>query len=192
MAVLGFVLSAGLGGDPVVSALNDLNNISRLLVVFGKAVQGFESAGQEVWNQRSVDTAIGVQLDDIGLVVGQPRGGLDDETYRRYVRAAIKANRSNGTVFDVLRVLRLVIANVDVTFQYEQQQIATAIVRVLNIALTDALGSVAFSFLERTAAAGVIVMLEYGLSPFANWFRFDSGPGFDEGYLITRLYRGIL
>jgi hypothetical protein len=43
-------------------------------------------------DERSVDTAMGATLDLLGKIVKQGRGGFDDATYHRYIRARIAAN----------------------------------------------------------------------------------------------------
>jgi hypothetical protein len=164
------------------------NNISLLLAALCSAgVQPIENTLQQVLTQRTLDTAIGAQLDVIGKIVGQLRGGLDDDTYRQYLRAAITANNSGGTVADLIRVLDLVLLDQDAVFVVMPQPVATVHVLVDDVAITTELANTAFLFLARAAAAGVRVMLDYGTSPSAEWFRFDSGPGYDQGHFIGRI-----
>lgn len=48
----------------------------------------------------------GVQLDRIGRLVGQARASSDDAHYRLYLRARIRANRSNGTGDAIIAVFQ--------------------------------------------------------------------------------------
>lgn len=177
MASFTFPLTGPLGGDGV--AFSELNNISKLLVAMSTAVQSFETAGQQVLSQRTIDNAIGTQLDEIGKVVNQGRIGLDDDTYRRYLRATISTHRSHGTVEDLIKVIDLIIFEDNATYVVVRST-GTALVQVIGVGITDALALVALSFLRRAAATGVRVVLQYGnVWPL---YRFDAGPGLDIGH----------
>lgn len=65
--------------------------------------QDLEDAAQSLLTITNIDDSSGVQLDNLGRLVGQPRVG-DDETYRLYLRARIVANKSNGTGENLYRV----------------------------------------------------------------------------------------
>lgn len=80
--------------------------LAELLCIWLDQVQDLENAAWRCATERSVDTAIGAQLDQIGVIVGQPRLGLDDEDYRPLIRARVLANRSEGTVGDLYAVAR--------------------------------------------------------------------------------------
>ena len=175
--ILAFPLAGPLGG---FDALLDLNNISRMLYVVAVSSQTLETAQQQVLRQRTLENAVGANLDVIGKLVGQPRVGLDDDTYRRYCRASITANKSRGTAEELIDVADLVIFEDDAVYVVTIMSVAAVIVRVTEIGITDDLAQVTFNFLRRAASAGVRLVLEYGNT----WplFTFDSGPGFDEGH----------
>lgn len=77
-------------------------------------VQELEDALWSLIAGRALSTAIGVQLDGLGAIVGEARIGLGDEDYRALIRARIAANRSDGQGDTLLRVARLVSGSVDV------------------------------------------------------------------------------
>lgn len=136
------------------------NNISLLLGAMVSGYQSIENMLQDLLNDRSIDTAAGVQLDMIGAVVGQLRQGLDDTTYRRYIRARIAANRSNGVSEDLIRVALLVLADASPYVQLDPQVIATEVVRILNDPLSDTVANALLLFLQDAVAAGVRIILE--------------------------------
>ena len=77
-----------------------------LLEELGASVQEVEDAFFDLVDQLAISNATGVWLDRLGAIVGEARAGeASDILYRRYVRARVKANRSNGTLEDVLGVL---------------------------------------------------------------------------------------
>ena len=108
------------------------NNITKLLTALVTPHQPLEDAWQQLRLLRSVDTAVGVQLDMIGEIVGQERGGMVDDDYRRFVRARIAANISDGRVFDLIKVATLVVNDDDTTIQLDLQGNAAVVVRILN------------------------------------------------------------
>ena len=169
------------------SKTDDPNNIEKLLTASCASIQDLETVCQQVLTQRSIDTAVGAQLDVIGVIVYQDRNGLDDETYRRYLRATIATHRSNGTVENLIRVADLVIFDDDALYTVEPQNYGTVRMRIENLAIDVGLAATVFTFLARTASTGVRVILEFGSGAPAGWFRYDVGPGYDVGLYGGRI-----
>jgi hypothetical protein len=179
--------------DHVAAALNRLPeqfkgkpNIEKLLRVLVGAIQQAEDAGQQLLTLRTIDTATGAQLDIIGKIVGQARAGLLDDDYRRYCRARVAANRSTGTMEDVLRVAKLVLNDPSAHLAFENQGIAAYVLRVEDVAISaDLAGVILMSFLAQITAAGVRPILESGATDPDTWFEWDvDGRGWDNGFLI--------
>ncbi len=168
-------LSIGSTTDP------NSNIVKLLTAVCSAGFQPLEDTMQQVFLQRTIDNSVGTQLDAIGKLVGQPRNGLADDDYRRYCRAGISANRSKGTVEDLLKVIDLVIFDDSATYVVTPSSPATVTIAITELGITDDLANVAFIFMRRSAATGVRVILEYGnVTPL---FTFDLGPGLDTGHL---------
>jgi hypothetical protein len=162
---------------------DDPNNSEKLLIATAGEFQAFEKAYQQVKTQRTIDNAIGQQLDDLGALVGEPRNGLDDDTYRRRVRARITVHRSKGTLEDVVTVTKLIVSDGAAAIRVEPQRFATVVVHVENVAVSNTIADTAlFSFLQRTVAACMRIILHSGTTAPATWFRLDSGPGLDAGF----------
>lgn len=179
MPFLAFPLSSPFDGGG--TSEEEPNNITKLLTAICQAgIQPLESCLQQLLTQRSIDTAIGVNLDVIGAIVAQPRNGLDDDTYRRYCRANITAHRSKGRVEDLITVSDLIIFDDDAVITVQPQPVATVVVAILGVGISDDLALVLFTFLQRTVAVGVRLILQYST---ATPFQFDVGPGFDDGAL---------
>lgn len=165
----------------------DSNIVKLLTAICSAGFQPVENMMQQLLLQRTVDNAVGTQLDVVGRLVGQDRNGLDDDTFRRYCRANISAHRSKGTVEDLLRVIDLVIFDTAASYKVVQSSPATVVVRVAGLGITDALATVTFVFLRRTASSGVRLILEYGnVTPL---FTLDLGPGLDVGHLAGAIDR---
>lgn len=87
--------------------------------------QELESAAWDVIIKRMIDYATDSQLDTIGKIVGQRRNGQSDHTYRVYITARIRINRSQGHADDVIDVLMLVEAAL---FAYTEYYPASALI----------------------------------------------------------------
>jgi len=134
--------------------------IQSLLRGWLQQVQSLEEALFELYGNRSLDTAIGEQLDGIGEIVGEQRLGRDDETYRLLLRARIASNRSAGTVQELVDILALLLPGTSVQIA---EQFPASIVVEIQDAIDENLGSEVAILVRRAKAAGVKYLL--------HWFR---------------------
>lgn len=171
------------------------HNISALLQALMASVQDAEDALQQLYSGRRIDTAIGAQLDIIGKVVGQVRGELDDDDYRRHCRARIATNRSNGTAEDLIRISRLVLDDDEVYIHIETEGPAAVVVRLEKNSQSYAVARIVTTFLQQGKAAGVKLIVEITTLDRENTFSFapyggGTGPGKGFGYTADPLVGG--
>lgn len=134
-----------------------------------------EATMQAVLTERSVDTAVGAQLDVVGALVGRPREGVtDDEIYRRYVRAQITANKSDGIIEDILTIARLVVDDEDATFVLRNEGTAAYTLAVEGVAITNEVAAVLMKLLLKATSGGVRPILEYSTAPPATVLRWST------------------
>lgn len=155
-------------------------------------IQRLEDVLQQMLTMRTVDTALGVNLDIIGRIVGQSRVGAavsDDEVYRRYIRAKILTNKSRGLPEDLIAIARLVLGVSPGTgnILIRGTANATFIMEIRDIIVTSDVAAVLQAMLTAAVSAGVRIVIVYGERLLAQTFRLDSGPGLDQGHLA----RGI-
>lgn len=141
-------------------------------------VQALEAAIQQVKAGYHIDDAVGAQLDVLGRIVGQPRIGQDDESFRTYVLARVAANKSSGRTKDLLNVVRLATSNEPNARHEFWRSLKTFVVFIEGIsreraqAIADLLGD----------AAGATRRVIVSTTPAVDTaFRWDSGPGWDVG-----------
>lgn len=67
-------------------------------------VQQLEDAAWTLREQRALATAQGTNLDVLGALVGQPRGGRSDELYRVWIGARMLVNRSAGKASQIIAI----------------------------------------------------------------------------------------
>lgn len=160
-------------------------NIEKLISVLAGPAQDVENAFQQLLINRTIDNAVGAQEDLIGKLVGQPRLGLDDETYRNYLRARVVANHSQGHFEDLISVATLILNNSGYTVAVTNEGTGTIRIFIGALALADAIGNVIYSFEFAAKVAGVRVVVEWMTTTPATAFTLDVGPGLDVGHLAS-------
>lgn len=164
-------------------------NMQKLIAALTGPANDLEAALQALLTERAVDTAFGVQLDQLGDIVGQPRNGATDDDYRRYLRARIATNRSHGIFEDLIRVSVLVLNDPTNVVDVQTYQIATAVVSVLAATVTTAVADILISFLLQAKEAGVRIILIYSNFPPSTTFTYDgtSAQAYDNGHYAGAL-----
>lgn len=151
--------------------LASLNNI------FLKQVQDLEDALFELITERTIDAAVGVQLDILGDIVGQPdRVGLSDDDYRTIIRARIKVNRSDGKAEQLIEILVLIATALSVlplSIEFTDYPPAGFILQLnSDIGALDPL--LAFQLLNDARGAGIKFQFVFTTEPEAETFEFAS------------------
>jgi hypothetical protein len=146
--------------------------IAAVLGAFLGSVQELDDVAFQVLTERDLDTAIGVQLDVIGRIVGELRQGRTDDEYRPFLRARILVNRSNGLTEEIITIVRVLLGeSAQLTLREEFPAAFTIIVDDAIAAPIDAV----IRLLQQAKAAGVRVLLEYSLVDDDEAFTFASG-----------------
>jgi hypothetical protein len=147
--------------------------------------QDLEDAFQGLLTIINIDDSVGAQLDNLGRIVGQQRTGLDDTTYRLYLRARIIANKSNGTTEDLYRVFRALLGALG--YKYSFGGTKSFVLRVLS-SITPQQVIAATDFLHDSKEAGARAVLQWQGVPGeesghsnSQLFTFSIGPGFNVG-----------
>jgi hypothetical protein len=149
-------------------------------------MQDFETAAIELLRMRRVELATGDLLDKFGAMVGQPRGDLDDETYRRYIRATIRAHRSHGLPVDLTEIGHLIVADDAAIFVMTNWGGGVVTIEITQVLVDFEVAAVLMQFLQRAVAAGVRLYLEWIQSAPEDAFTFEGfvpGTETGEGFL---------
>ncbi|HYQ47146.1 MAG TPA: DUF2612 domain-containing protein [Polyangiaceae bacterium] len=101
-----------------ISQYRDKPRLLALILSYVRRCQELENAAWDVILKRMIDNAENAQLDTIGKIVGQSRGGQSDSVYRAYITARIRINRSQGHADDAIDVLMLVDAGIPAWTEY--------------------------------------------------------------------------
>lgn len=82
--------------------------LQMLVKSMGAGVQTLEDETYAVATERWIDTAVGQQLDGLGEILGEPRFGRGDETYRLWLRFRIFINSAKATPENIIEATRFV------------------------------------------------------------------------------------
>jgi hypothetical protein len=148
-------------------------NIEALLdSLGGQQIQDLENILFDINTRLDIDNSEGVQLNNIGLIVGQPRNGQDDITYRLFLKAKAGVNVSEGDVERVLSVWKIITGGsvIQVIDVYP-----AGVELFSDVPVADELAEAAFTLMQDVVAAGVRVTSSI-ISP-EDAFGFDSSVG---------------
>lgn len=149
-------------------------NMEKLLACLLAPFDDLELALQQVLQLRSIYTARGIYQDQIGKLVGQPRNGLGDDDYRRFLFARIKTNRSNGRRATLIQIAKLLLNDSAAHVVIENAGSANAVIRIDGGVVSNALAAILLDFLQTAAPAGVRVIFESSPDVLADQFAFPA------------------
>ena len=84
--------------------------IEALVRAIGAGVQALEEEIFTLIVARTLTASTGAQLDQWGSVVGEPRGGLPDSSYRLLINVRAFANRSRGSNDQLIEIAQITTA----------------------------------------------------------------------------------
>lgn len=85
----------------------ELTNLQKLIQALVIPAQEIEDVNYELQTERSLEFAVGYQLDEIGVILGLPRLiNESDEDYRERLKFQIFINSSGGTPEDSIQFLK--------------------------------------------------------------------------------------
>lgn len=158
-------------------------SLNALVDVLVSPFQELEDSAASLYNAFDVDTAVGQQLEWIGLRVNEPRRGREDTHYRAYIKARIAANTSDGQAGQIYNVARMILGDAPAleistsppaAYQFSVGGVALAYPwdplvppDVVAVSLADALLA--------ATSGGVSLALHYQVTDDAHTFTFASG-----------------
>lgn len=132
--------------------------ISAILTGEAAQYQAIEDAYWQLLTEFGVDTATGHALEVLGRIVGEPRQGAIDADYRLRVRARIRVNRSDGTIEDIIEVVRLLIGSAllpSATIKLTEYYPAAFVLRITGLVISATQALIYSSFIKQARGAGI-------------------------------------
>lgn len=153
-------------------------------------IQAAEDAIAAVLVQRQLATAQGVNLDVLGAIVGQPRGGRSDRLYRVWIAARVLVNRSSGLTGQIIAIATTLVGTGNRVRLVEQYPAAFTVYS--DDAIDGPTGVEIAKLLKLATAAGVGMQFQW-YRPDHSVFQFsdtsapvfDSAQGFGAGELAA-------
>lgn len=149
--------------DHVAKALSRLPEQLKNSTVLISLIRALLSPAQEIEEVfyallalKSIDDATGAQLDLIGKLVGQARGGNLDDDYRKFIRVRLSVNKSRGLRSDYIKIISLLYPTAKIEVRARG---GAAEVTIHNITISNADAAIIMSFLQLAHGAGVRVVL---------------------------------
>lgn len=159
-----------------------MSNIRNFITGLVSPAQKLEDTLLALILQRNVDNAVGAQLTELGTLVGRPRNGItDDDIYRRYVKAQILANRSDGQGETMYRIARTILGATDHTLALVNEGAAAFTMRVEAEALDWAIAEIIIYFLRKAVSGGVRPLLEFAVDDPDLAFAFSDTDDYIDG-----------
>lgn len=155
--------------------------IEALLKSYLGQAQEVEDALWQLYVDRRLANAVGVQLDVIGKIVGEVRKGRTDAVYRTWLGARILANRSNGRPEELIAIVKAV-TPASTTVWVEEEFPAALTVHAVGAVDAETGNALAQLLALAARSAGVRLLFRW-TSESAGAFRFSSaGWGGAETY----------
>lgn len=154
-----------------------------LLKSWAVQVQALEDQSQELQLQRALASATGINLDLLGAIVGQPRGGRNDTQFRLWIAGRVLVNKSRGKTQQLIAIASKLVNG---PVRLREYQPATFVIYCERVIVGNDGVEVA-KLLEIAKAAGVHMQFIWYDSPTAFRFSlsgssaFSSSRGFTEG-----------
>lgn len=105
-----------LGLDNLLPQFSNATRIRGLVTSFLDEMAPTQDTAFQVRDETGLTTAVGVQLDSIGLLIGVLRGGLTDDEYREAINRQIALNHATGSPSSIIDLVRLVTGSEEVTY----------------------------------------------------------------------------
>lgn len=102
----------------LMEKLRGKTNIEAIVRAWAIELQALEDAAWATLMQADLESAEGVQLDQIGELLQLGRGSLNDVAYRAVLRAIVRARISSGTGPDILAVAALALDSTDFSVRF--------------------------------------------------------------------------
>jgi hypothetical protein len=170
----------------VIEQYKESPRLLSVLSTFVAQVQELENALIDLVDDTWINTAVGAQLDELGLLLNVTRGGFSDTVYRTRLNAAIVRHTSSGRAEQVISAFKL-LAQAD---QVIVEEVFPGTVRLTAIGAVSPAGTTAElrAGIDGALAAGIgfEVLIISSTTPFVfDGDTYPGGQGFGDSFDST-------
>lgn len=157
MTEIVFVDQVTQGLERLITQWKDKPNVVGLLTSYLENVQEVQDTYQQLNDERGLETAIGAQLDVLGIIIGESRVGRNDTDYRVALKTRIAINTSDGTEPKITEALKILtgVSNFSVRDSYP-----AAIRVVFGVGLEESELQAIFDALDQIVSATILPALD--------------------------------
>lgn len=161
----------------LVQKYRDKPRFLALLDSYIKQIQELEDANDAVIRRRFLDESDDFGTELLGKLVGQPRRGEDLATYKLYISARIRVNRSLARASDVIQIANMLLRITDPAdgVHYDEGAANFTLSSPEPIRV-DADPEVLVEMVRQAKAAGVGFLFTFPVAPTDETFTFGSTP----------------
>jgi hypothetical protein len=138
------------------------NNIEKFVAALVAPTQTVADAFNQLLTECDLETAVGVQLDQLGKLVGRAREGVtDDDVYRRLIAAQITVNKSSGSIETMHKIAGFLVLDDDAVFILDNHGDAAFTYKVEGTAVDAVTQAFLIKLLKQAVSAGVRIVTEF-------------------------------
>ncbi len=100
----------------LATVYKELPNLSAYVRAIANQTGDLDTAFKALYEERGLETAIGAQLDQLGRILNESRGGFGDDDYRTRLQLKIIRIYSEGTADDLIQIFTLLTNPLGVEF----------------------------------------------------------------------------
>ena len=172
----------------LISALRDKARFTRVVDIFVRPLQELEDVFWDLYANRRLSNATGVNLDVIGKIVKEARAGLSDNDYRAVLRVKGRVLRSLGTADDLIEITQLMLQST--AFTYAEFYPGSVLITVIGTPVFSI--SLLSKFLRMAKAAGIRLDVAHTTTPTRAFRYGPSTPTTNTAYgYLDGLYGAI-
>jgi hypothetical protein len=176
----GYIADTTQQGVERLTAKRRTPRVVQIVQAVTRPLQALEDLQLDLRGALLLDTATGGWLDRLGRIVGEPREGATDQDYRRFIRARLLINASEGGIAQVIRIAEL-LTDTGVVQYSDAFPAGYGLLLVTSAPPSATLQARIRDRVERATASGVGVSLVAGGPSLDTIFRLDLSAMPDAG-----------
>lgn len=126
----------GDGLSKLLAQFQGLPRYTAFVTALLKQIQKLEDVLWDLYLGDWIDTAEGARLDVLGRLVGETRQGVDDDIYRAFIRARVRANRCTGLLPELVLIVSL-IQNDELPVRSREYYPAAVVIQPTSVVVVD-------------------------------------------------------
>lgn len=165
--------------DNRINQFQDSSNLEGLITIYVNEIQDLENAIIQILEDTLIDTAVGINLDHIGDIVGEERQTRSDDQYRPAIKTRIKLNLSNGTHENIIELIKAIAGESLSVRIIERYPAAFEALIDDPIIISETNFDKILLYVKSGKPVSVKGFLVFYTE---NPFQYDSGLGYDQGH----------